>query len=70
MITNLFFNNGSIQTNTIITTDTGLKEIKRREKIKAIDDEYITHASISDLNEKYGYTPEQIALDIERMLKS
>ena len=38
--------------------------------IKAIDDEYITHASISDLNEKYGYTPEQIASDIERMLKS
>lgn len=39
-------------------------------QIKAIDDEYITHASIADLNEKYGYTPEQIALDIERMLKS
>ena len=39
-------------------------------QIKAIDDEYITHASISDLNEKYGYTPEQIASDIERMLKS
>lgn len=39
-------------------------------QIKAIDDEYITHASISDLNEKYGYTPEHIAWDIERMLES
>jgi len=38
--------------------------------IKAIDDEYVTHGSITELNERYGFTAEQIASDIERMLKA
>ena len=37
-------------------------------KIKAIEDTFIPHGSISELNEKYGFTAEKIALDIERML--
>ncbi len=54
----------------MIASELRLRSIDVKMQIKAIDDEYITHASISDLNEKYGYTPEQIASDIERMLKS
>lgn len=54
----------------MIASELKLRGFNIKMKIKAIDDEYITHASISDLNEKYGYTPEQIASDIERMLKS
>ncbi len=38
-------------------------------RIKAIDDTFVTHAEISDLNEMYGFTPGKIAYDIERMLK-
>ena len=54
----------------MIASELKLRGFDIKMQIKAIDDEYITHASISDLNEKYGYTPEQIATDIERMLKS
>lgn len=54
----------------MIAAELKLRSFDIKIQIKAIYDEYITHASISDLNEKYGYTPEQIALDIERMLKS
>ena len=54
----------------MIASELKLRGIDVKMQIKAIDDEYIPHASISDLNEKYGYTPKQIALDIERMLKS
>ncbi len=54
----------------MIASELKIRGFDIKMQIKAIDDEYITHAEISDLNEKYGYTPEQIALDIERMLKS
>lgn len=54
----------------MIASEIKLRGLDIKIQIKAINDEYITHASISDLNEKYGFTPEQIALDIERMLKS
>ena len=37
-------------------------------KIKAIEDTFIPHGTINELNEKYGFTAEKIALDIERML--
>ena len=37
--------------------------------IKAIEDEFITHGTIADLNDFYGFTPEKIARDAERMLK-
>ncbi len=37
-------------------------------KIKAIEDTFVSHGTISELNEKYGFTAEKIALDIERML--
>ncbi len=53
----------------MIAAELKLRSFDIKMQIKAINDEYITHASISGLNEKYGYTPEQIALDIERMLK-
>lgn len=37
-------------------------------KIKAIEDTFVPHGSIGELNEKYAFTAEKIALDIERML--
>lgn len=37
--------------------------------IKALDNEFVPHGEISDLNRKYGYTDENIASDIERLLK-
>ena len=37
--------------------------------IKALDNEFIVHGEISDLNKKYGYTEENIASDIERLLQ-
>lgn len=39
-------------------------------QIKALEDEFVTHGSISQINERYGFTAEKIALDIERMLKN
>lgn len=46
-----------------------LRNLDFKMQIKAMEDEFIEHGSISDLNEKYGFTAEQIASDIERMLK-
>jgi len=53
----------------LIASELKIRDLDVKMRIKAIEDEYIAHASISDLNEKYGYTPEKIAIDIERMLK-
>lgn len=39
-------------------------------KIKAIDEEFVPHASIQVLKERYGFLPEQIAKDAERVLNS
>lgn len=38
-------------------------------KIKAVKDEFLQHGSIADMNEKYGFTAEKVALEIERMLQ-
>lgn len=57
--------------NTIITTDTGLKEIKRREKIKAIDefvdrlDKHMQENWVSNL--EYGITWDDIELIVEQI---
>ena len=37
---------------------------------REISDDQMFVGDISDLNEKYGFTAQQIASDIERMLKS
>ncbi len=37
--------------------------------IKALEDEFVVHGSIEDIKDKYGFTPEQVALQVERMLK-
>lgn len=39
-------------------------------QIKAIDDEFVVHGSIAQLNERYGFTPEKLAENIERMLRA
>ncbi len=39
-------------------------------KIKAIEDEFIKHGTISELNDYYGFTAEKISVDIERMLRA
>ena len=54
----------------MILSELKIRNIDIKAGVKAIDDEFITHASISDLNEMYGYTPKKIAKDIERMLES
>ena len=38
-------------------------------QIRAIEDEFVPHGELDKLNEKYGFIPEQIAEDIERMLE-
>jgi len=38
-------------------------------KIKAVEDEFVTHGSMKEIGERYGFNAERIALDIERMLK-
>ena len=38
-------------------------------KMKAVEDEFVTHGSMKEIGERYGFTAERIALDIERMLK-
>ena len=54
----------------MILSELKIRNIDIKAGVKAIDDEFITHASISDLNEMYGYTPQKIAKEIERMLES
>ncbi len=39
-------------------------------RIRAVEDTFVPHASISELNDMFGFTPEIIAEDIERMLKA
>ncbi len=53
----------------MIVCEAKLRNIDAKIKIKAIDDEFVQHASLSALREKFGFLPEQIALDAERMLK-
>lgn len=46
-----------------------LRNLDFKMQIRAIEDEFVVHGSIFDLNMKYGFTAEKIATDIERMLK-
>jgi len=46
------------------------RNINIKIKIKAVDDEFITHGSIAEINHKYGFVPENIADEVERMLQS
>ena len=38
--------------------------------LRAVPDEFVFHATDSELREKYGFTPEKIAQDVERMYNS
>ncbi len=38
--------------------------------LRAVPDEFVSHATDSELREKYGFTPEKIAQDVERMYNS
>ena len=53
----------------MLAVEAKLRNLDFRMCIKALEDEFVVHGSIEDIKEKYGFTPEQIALDIERMLK-
>lgn len=53
----------------MIAGEAKLRNLDFKMQIKAIEDEFLEHGSISDLNKKYGFTDQQIASDIERMLK-
>lgn len=54
----------------MIAAEAKLRNLEFKIAIKAVDDEFITHGAIEELNERYGFTPEKIALEMERMLKS
>lgn len=54
----------------MIASEAKNRNLDFKMKIKAIEDEFITHGSISQINELYGFTSEKIAQDIERMLKA
>ncbi len=54
----------------MVAAEAKIRNLKFNLKIKAVDDEFVTHGTISELNEFYGFTAEKIALDVERMLKS
>ncbi|MBR1968910.1 MAG: 1-deoxy-D-xylulose-5-phosphate synthase [Clostridia bacterium] len=53
----------------IIACEAKLRNIDVKIEIKAVEDEFIQHASLNSLREKFGFLPEQIASDAERMLK-
>ncbi|MBE7033583.1 MAG: 1-deoxy-D-xylulose-5-phosphate synthase [Ruminococcaceae bacterium] len=52
----------------MIAGELKLRNIDVKMKIKAIEDEFVVHGTISELNHKYGFTEEQLANEIERML--
>ncbi len=52
----------------MIAGELKLRNLDVKMKIKAIDDEFVVHGAISELNKKYGFTEEQLADEIERML--
>jgi len=52
----------------MIAGELKLRNIDVKMKIKAIEDEFVVHGTISELNTKYGFTEEQLADEIERML--
>ena len=54
----------------MVSSEAKLRNIQFNMKIKAVEDEFVTHGTIAELNEFYGFTAEKIALDVERMLKN
>lgn len=54
----------------MLASEAKLSNLDFKMKIKAIEDEFIVHGNICDINSRYGFTPEQICAEIERMLKS
>ena len=54
----------------MVAAEAKLRNLQFNMNVKAVDDEFVTHGTIAQLNEFYGFTAEKIALDVERMLKS
>ncbi|MBQ3021735.1 MAG: 1-deoxy-D-xylulose-5-phosphate synthase [Clostridia bacterium] len=54
----------------MIASEAALRSKNFKIHIKAIDDKFVEHGSIRDINNLYGFTAEKISGDIERMLKS
>lgn len=52
----------------MISTEAKLRNLGFAIQLKAIDDKFVTHGSIDEISRYYGFTPNQIANDIERML--
>ena len=53
----------------MIAAEAKLRNMNFTAYVKAIDDEFIPHGSISELNEKYGFTPQSVASEIERVFE-
>ena len=54
----------------MLAAEAKLRNLDFKMQIKAVEDEFIVHGSIKDINNRYGFTAGQICVDIERMLKS
>lgn len=54
----------------MVASEAKLRNLDFNMKIKAVQDEFVTHGTITELNDFYGFTAEKIALDVERMLKN
>ena len=53
----------------MIAAEAKVRNMSFKAYIKAIEDEFIPHGSISELNEKYGFTPQSVASEIERVFE-
>lgn len=54
----------------LVASEAKIRNLGFNMKIKAIEDEFVTHGTIAELNDFYGFSAEKIALDVERMLKN
>ncbi len=54
----------------MIAGEAARRGLKLKIRMRAVDDCFVTHACMDDIEQMYGYTPIQIANDIERMIKA
>ena len=54
----------------MVASEAKVRNLQFNMRIKAVEDKFVTHGTISELNEFYGFTAEKIAVDVERMLKN
>ncbi len=53
----------------MLAAEAKLRNINSKVYVKAVADEFVPHGLISELNEKYGFTPQSVASEIERVFE-